>query len=322
MPNALVFMFSGQGSHYYQMGRELYEDSAVFRQWMQRGDDVLRSLGHTSILEELYSVQRKKSDVFDRIACTHPALFMVEYALARLMLEMGFRPSCLLGASLGEIVAAAVAGCVRFEDALALVAKHGEYLQRRPPSGGMLAVLAPPALYESTPLLARHTTLSGVNFDSHFVVSGASADLDRAEARLRELSVNFQRLAVTQAFHSSGIDDIHAFYMGLMERMEFRPPAIPIISCARAEVIQKITPEYLWDVIRAPIRFQETIRKMEQRGGFTYADLGPSGTLATFVKYNLAPGSGSKTFATLTPFGQDMRNVERLRQEAHLGIAS
>jgi acyl transferase domain-containing protein len=310
-------MFSGQGSHYFQMGRELYDRHPDFRQWMSRGEEVVRKVSGRSILGELYSDGRKKSDPFNQIAYTHPSIFMVEYALARALLSEGFRPDYLLGASLGEVTALCLAGCVSFEETLTIVTRQAEYLhQHRPSGGGMLAVFAPVSVYDRFPRLARQTTLCAINFDGAFVVSGAAAALDQAQKELEDSSILFQRLAITQGFHSPEIDMIKPFYLDLAGRVSLQPAMTPVVSCTAAAVIREASASHLWDIIRSPIRFQETIQTHELSGPFTYVDLGPSGTLATFVKYNLRPGSLSKIYSVLTPFGQDWRNLEKLRREA------
>ncbi|MBU6398865.1 MAG: acyltransferase domain-containing protein [Verrucomicrobia bacterium] len=316
MSRPLVFMFSGQGSQYYQMGRELFERQPAYRGWMLRGEEVVRSISGRSILGELYSETRKKSDPFNQVVCTHPALFMLGYALARTLLEGGDRPDYLLGASLGELTALCVAGCLSFEETLTLITRQAEFLhQHRPAGGGMLAVFAPVSLYEKSRGIARRVTLCAVYFDEAFVVSGSAPLLDQYEAELTAMSVLYQRLPITQGFHSPEIDDMKGFYLGLVERTTLRPASIPVISCASAAVIRDASPSHLWDIIRSPIRFQETIRQQEAAGSFDYVDLGPSGSLANFVKYNLQPGSQSHIHNLLTPFGQDWRNLERLRSE-------
>lgn len=315
MDRPLIFMFSGQGSQYFQMGRELFDTEPVFRLWMNRGDEIASRLLGRSVIRELYLAGRKKNEALDEITISHPAIFMVEFALTQLMIQRGWRPDYLLGASLGEIAAACIAGCVSFEQTLTLILKQADRLRSRS-GGGMLAVLGPVSLFSDIQALCQRTTLSGVNFDGAFVVSGDAAAIDAAQSELQSRAVMFQRLPVSQAFHSPGIDPLKPYYLDLIRSCTFHPPAIPVVSCARVEILRTLAPEHLWDVIRSPIRFQETIQFLERNGSFNYVDLGPSGTLATFVKYNLAPSSRSKIFPLLTPFGLDRRNLDKFQMEA------
>src|SRR6266404_8409287 len=119
MHKPTVFMFSGQGSHYFQMGRALYESNPVFAHWLDRMDKVVHDLTGRSVLTVLYG-ERSKAEPFVDITATHPAIFMVEYALAQALMEKGVVPDYTLGTSLGSFAAASVSGCLSMEDALSL----------------------------------------------------------------------------------------------------------------------------------------------------------------------------------------------------------
>src|SRR5687767_11016929 len=116
-----VFMFSGQGSQYFQMGRPLFDGNACFRHWMQKMDRIALAHASRSVVEALYDPRNGKSRPFDSLVLSHPAIFMVEYALARTLIESSIQPDLVLGASLGTFAAAAVAGAMSMEDALRAV---------------------------------------------------------------------------------------------------------------------------------------------------------------------------------------------------------
>ncbi|HET9483946.1 MAG TPA: acyltransferase domain-containing protein, partial [Xanthomonadales bacterium] len=124
-----VFLFSGQGSQHFQMARALFEHEPVFRRWMLRLDGVVRDLADESVVEALYDDANDRSAAFDRLALTHPAIFMVEYALARALIDAGVEPDMTLGTSLGSFAAAAVAGFVDPEHALAAVVQQAAALE-------------------------------------------------------------------------------------------------------------------------------------------------------------------------------------------------
>src|SRR5260370_1040196 len=117
-------MFSGQGSQYFQMGRELFEKNDTFRDWMVRLDDMARRLSGRSVIGILYSDLHGKGDPFDRTLLTHPAIFMVEYSLAQSLIHAGVCPDIVLGVSLGSFAAATVAGFIGVEDALTAVMRQ------------------------------------------------------------------------------------------------------------------------------------------------------------------------------------------------------
>jgi len=141
-----VFMFSGQGAQYFQMGRVLFEKNHVFRDSMLDLDGVARRLLGESIVGALYETSKGISEIFDQIRLTHPAIFMVEYAMARALISAGVMPGCLLGVSLGTFAASVVAGCLEPESALEMVIEHASAIEAECPRGIMIAVLAPLSL--------------------------------------------------------------------------------------------------------------------------------------------------------------------------------
>jgi len=181
----VVFMFSGQGSQTYQMGRELIRENAIFREWMHEADKLVQQWLSVSILDELYDEKHGIAAPFNQTLFTHPAIFAVEYAMTQVLKSFGIRPDLLLGASLGELSAAAVADVISFEQAMALICLQAQILETHcPNSGGMLTVLAPVSLREGYPLIRDTTTLAAVNTAEHFVLAGARAKLRSVERLL------------------------------------------------------------------------------------------------------------------------------------------
>ena len=167
MSDSVVFMFSGQGSQFYQMGRELFELHDGFRRWMLRLDAIVYNITHMSILDHIYDESKTISDQFDRTLYSHPAIFMVEYALAQILLERGIKPNYVLGTSMGEFASASIAGVISLEEALEALIEQAKALETHCQSGAMLAVLDDVSLYNETPLLYDNSELASVNFNSH-----------------------------------------------------------------------------------------------------------------------------------------------------------
>lgn len=319
MPQSIIFMFSGQGSHYYQMGRELFDLNRIFRKWMLKGDKIVSDiLGVSIIKDHIYNNFYKKSDQFTRTLHTHPAIFLIEYALARVVLEMGIEPDYTLDTSLGGFAAAALTGVLTFETALYAVIKQAQTLELYCSQGGMMAILHSPHLYFENPLFNENLELAAINFSSHFVVSGNAECLTAIIPFLKEKEISFQMLAVSQGFHSPHIDPAEAFYKEFLNTLVLQEPCVPFMSCSQADILPSIPPNYFWEVIRLPIQFGKTIQIVEERGPFLYLDLGPSGTLATFVKYNLPRASCSRSLSILTPFGKDADNMEKVKKAYQL----
>jgi acyl transferase domain-containing protein len=304
-----VFMFSGQGSHSFQMGRELFEHNDVFREWMIRLDGLALQLSGERVVDAIYS--RGKTDVFDRTLHTHPAIFMVEYALAQCLLQSGVVPDMTLGASLGSFAAAAIAGFISVEDAMAAVIQQAAAFEATCEQGGMIAVLADQQLYAQD-FLREHSELAAINFASHFVVSAPQSKVAAIERALNQRDVTHQRLAVSFAFHSRWIEDARPPFESFIASIRRAKGRLPLACCQQAALLAELPEDFFWRAVRQPIRFQETIAALERHGASRYIDVGPTGTLATFAKYCLPPGSRSTTHTILTPFGRDLSNLSAL----------
>ena len=307
----IVFMFSGQGSQYFQMGRELFEKNETFRNWMVRLDDIPRQLAGRSVIEVLYSDLYGKGDPFDRILLTHPAIFMVEYSLAETLIDAGVRPDMVLGVSLGSFAAATVAGFIGLEDALSSVVRQAMTFEEYCEPGGMTAVLADPALFAEE-FLSGRCELAAVNFSSHFVVSARCAELAEIEAALDQRNVGYQRLPVSFPFHSQWIDKAKAPFEAFMRSVPRKQGRLPLACCDHSAILSGLSADYFWSVARRPVRFRETTARLEQQGARRYIDVGPSGTLATFLKYGMPATTKSTVHAVLTPFGFDQKNLAAL----------
>lgn len=306
-----VFMFSGQGSQYFQMGKALYDGNDTFRGWMQRLDEVARQASGSSVIATLYSDVHKKSDSFDRLIVTHPAIFMVEYALAQALMREGVRPDAVLGVSMGSFTAAAIAGFLDVEDALQAVIRQAAAVEESGEAGGMTAILGDPAMF-SEDFLGGRSALAAVNFATHFVVSAPTSELAAIEAVLRQRNVTYQRLPITFPFHSHWIENAKTPFTSFMESIRRREGNLPLVCCERAEVVSELSDDYFWDVVRQPMRFREATARLEQQGPRRYVDVGPAGTLATFLKYGQMMSAGSSAHAILTPFGADQKNFAAL----------
>lgn len=313
MNGGTVFMFSGQGSQYFHMGKPLYDHNETFRGWMQRLDEIVRRTAGASVLEALYSPARAKGDPFDRTLLTHPAIFMVEYALAQALIRAGVKPDMVLGVSLGSFAAAAVAGFVDVEEALQAVLRQAMALEEHGEAGGMTAILADPALYGEDFIRSR-SELAGVNFSTNFVVSAREADLALIGAELKRRGLVYQRLPVSFPFHSRWIDGAKEAFAPAMRSIGARSGRLPLACCDRAEILTELSEEFFWDIIRHPIRFRETAALVEQKGVRRYIDVGPAGTLATFLKYGSPAPSSSSVHSILTPFGGDQKNFAALTE--------
>jgi bacillaene synthase trans-acting acyltransferase len=306
-----VFMFSGQGSHYFHMGKALYDEDPAFRDCMIRLDGIARELSGNSVIEVLYAPARSKGDVFDRTLLTHPAIFMVEYSLAQTLMNAAVWPDLVLGVSVGSFAAATVAGFIGVEDALTAVMRQAMALEEYSEPGGMIAVLADPALFTEN-FLSRRCELAAVNFSSHFVISARKVELAEIEAALRQRNVDYQRLPVSFPFHSQWMDKAKKPFESSMRSIRCKPGRLPLVCCDQAAILSDLSDGYFWNVVRHRIRFREVTARLEQQGARRYIDVGPAGTLATFLRYEMPASTRSTVHAILTPFGFDQKNLAGL----------
>ena len=307
-----VFMYSGQGSQYYLMGQELYAQDETFRRSMDACDAVHVQLTGKSIVAELYNDAKKYDELTD-IKIAHPALFSVGYSLTQVLLDRKIQPDCVLGYSLGEYIAATVAGALALEDAMAIVVQQARLLSEHALGGGMLTVLSSIDHFERNPSLYAGSTIASVNYEQNFVVSGSYETLAGIKTRLDDLSVVSLLLPVQHGFHSSSVDPIEAEFRQFVERVPTRAPRLPMYSAARVGTTEQPDVQFFWDVIRKKVEFRALVERMSREGDFRFVDLGPTGTLSTFIKYGFA---GRVPHATsMNQFGKNVQTVSKLVAE-------
>ncbi|WP_196942935.1 ACP S-malonyltransferase [Streptomyces sclerotialus] len=315
MANPMVFMFAGQGSQFYGMGRELRATHPVFDHTLRSLDTMFADAGLPGQLDELYRTDRGLRDPFDRFAHTHPAILMVELGLLDVLLAEGITPDYVLGTSLGEYAAAAAAGVLDREDLTRAVAAQVRLTEDLCPPGGMLAVLTDVTRFDPELPRWRGLELAAVNYARHFVVSGAPDALDAAERALGAEGTACQRLPVRYAFHSAQVDVVAEPYQRMMAAIPLSAPKVELVSCATGAVTDRVTPEHMWNTVRGPIRFQEAIRTLEAKhDGVRYVDLGPSPTLANFAAQSFRTGSGARAEALLHPFVPPDTALAKIRE--------
>ena len=304
----LVFCFGGQGSQYRHMAAELFKRNDVFRRWMSVGDEVVRERHGFSVIRAIYDPTRSRAEAFAEFEETHPAIFMVQYALAKALLHSGVEPDRLFGVSLGEITSLAVSGMATFEPVLRAVSDQpGVYRETCEP-GGMTAVLGPPALHSELRLLETESEVAGVNSDEHFVLSAPLAALDAAERELRNRDIAIHRLPVPFAFHSRWVDPAAERCRALFG-FNIRAGRYPCWSSRAQGPIADVSAETIWEAVRGPMNVRDTVRRMEAEGGALYLDLSPSGTIAAILPQIFEKGSRSRALSILSPFGGEEKRL-------------
>lgn len=294
----VVFAFSGQGTQRIRMGLALYERESVFQAEVDRAAEILEASLGADIRSLLYPVDAEEAAAHDAINQTQyaqAALFVVEYALAKLWMSWGIRPAAMLGHSLGELVAACLAGVMPLEDALRLVATRGRLMQSAP-NGAMLAVPLPEV--ELTPLLGEELDLAAVNGPRQCVVSGPTDAIEDFEARLGEREIESKRLKTSHAFHSRMMDSAAAAFETEVARVRLTEPQIPFVSNVTGTWItdaEATSPTYWAQQLRSTVRFGEGLRTVH-RSDALLLEVGPGQVLTSLAR---AGADGRRAIASL-----------------------
>ena len=284
---AITFLFPGQGTQYPRMGVELYATEPTFREYLDRCCELLLPhLGH-DLREILFPADDRvveSAEILQQTAIAQPALFAFEYALARLWMEWGVRPEALIGHSLGEYVAACLAGVFSLGDGLALVAARGRLMQDLP-GGAMLGVPLAPG--EVMPLLGESLSLAAVNAPQRSVVSGPVEEIEDLQVRLAADGFECRRLRVSHAFHSAMMDAILEPIRERFVAIELREPALPFVSNLTGTWItaaQALDPGYWLLHLREAVRFSAGIEELLRDPDRIFLEVGPGRTLSSLVQ--------------------------------------
>jgi len=283
----VAFVFPGQGTQYVGMGRALYDVEPVFKRAVDLCAEILRPELGRDLREVLYpppaDAQAAEASL-RQTSFTQPALFTLEYALASLWQSWGLHPVAFVGHSVGEFVAACLAGVFSLEDAVKLVGQRGRLMQSMPP-GSMLSVRAPAATIEAR--LGGNLALAASNGPSLCVVAGPTPEVEAFQATLEREGVAAKLLFTSHAFHSPMIEPAVEPFAELVRRVGPRAPKVPIVSTATGQLLtaeEATSPAYWARHMRVPVRFMEALRTLWADPSRILLEVGPRGTGATLAR--------------------------------------
>ena len=286
--NNVVFMFPGQGSQYVNMGLELYKNETEVKTHIDRCAEILIPYLNIDLRHILFPDQKCTNESAKEINNTkfaQPALFVIEYALAKLWMSWGVMPTAMVGHSVGEYVAAVLAGVMTLEEGLSLVAIRARLMQELP-EGAMLAIVLSEA--KVLPYLNEQLSLAAVNSPSLCVISGNKKAIAELEEQLSQMSnTNCQYVHTSHAFHSEMVSPILSPFMDQVGKVILNPPQIPIVSTVTGTWVkphEMTNPSYWEKNIRQTVRFSDCTKVLFQNPDRFFLEVGPGDSLSSLAK--------------------------------------
>ncbi|MCX6584830.1 MAG: amino acid adenylation domain-containing protein [Candidatus Aminicenantes bacterium] len=317
-----VFMFPGQGSQYVDMARDLYEKEPLFRREIDHCFEILRPITGHDFKKILYpSLEENESDrshgsyktyTIDQTEITQPVIFIIEYALAKLLMAWGVKPHAMIGHSIGEYTAACLSGVFSLADALTVVAWRGKLMQQMP-EGSMLSVSLPQQ--QLVPSLTQELALAAVNGPSQCVVSGPHNAVEAFARQLEEKGRQCRKLHTSHAYHSPMMDPILKTFEMKVAQVQLNQPRIPFISNVTGQWINNrdaVDPAYWARHLRETVRFNDGLTELLKEKNSLFIEVGPGRTLSAFIKQH--PGKQPEH----TPFNLVRHPNEEIADEYYL----
>ena len=290
IPNEIIFLFPGQGSQFLNMGKALYLHENVFRKAVDTCNEFLISNFKIDIKQIIYSEDNsiKAENKLKNTRFTQPALFVVEYALAKLWMSWGIQPTVFCGHSIGEFVGAHLAGILSLEDALKLITIRGKLVSELP-KGSMLSIRL--SKKELDQVLPNTLSIAAINSDKLCVVSGLESDIHDFSITLKKQNIPCQLLATSHAFHSAMMNPILETFNKEVEKIKLNAPKIPIISTVTGTFLtdsEAINPEYWTNHLRETVQFSKAMDSILKLDDSILLEVGPGKVLTTLARQKRA----------------------------------
>ncbi|MGX5687251.1 beta-ketoacyl synthase N-terminal-like domain-containing protein [Chryseobacterium cucumeris] len=308
-----VFLFPGQGSQYYKMGIDLYHNEFDFKEVMDAGFGALLEITGTDYSEIIgyRNSEKQINGLINNTRYTQPILFLFEYALAQVLIKWGVQPDIMIGHSLGEYVAACIAGVFSFKDALSLVVKRSD-LMSRVKEGKMLAIGLP--ISDILEFLPEELSVAAVNSDDSCVVSGDTESVEDFITKLEVKDIGFSTLKTSHAFHSQMMDEMLDAYINELERIEFSKPMYAFVSNLTGKLIsdhEATSKEYWAKHLRKTVNFKDGADFILQNAHNIFIEVGPGKILSSFIKQSKVYSDNNSIVHLVRHFNEEINDSKK-----------